>query len=383
MTNRAGQIQTVLGLVPPHSVGITLPHEHVLIDMTMGKSSASALLGSTESVERAAAQPEAGLEPGQNGPGVAASFTTRWGKPVTLDTRADIERYWFFYGNYRLTDIDEVIYEANLFKRHGGSCLVDQTPRGLSRDPRGLAQISRATGVHIVMGTGFYSQHHHPANMSELSISRLQELITGDITEGVAGGIKAGIIGEVGLSWPLHPNEEKSLRASIRSQNRTGVPISIHPGYSPDSVWDTLRIVEEEDGDPTRIAFSHVEHRLPSRPAPHSFDPQPFLELAASGAYLLLDGFGREASHRQRGPVDDPNDAVRINYLMALAEAGYSKQLLISHDLALQHWYRQYGGFGWQHIPETVQQLMIYKGLDQELIDRILIENPRRLLTIV
>ncbi|MCQ3802809.1 MAG: hypothetical protein OXC98_06835 [bacterium] len=381
MTNRRGKVQTVLGPVPPESVGITLPHEHVLIDMTAGQSSASALLGSTESVERASAQPEAGLEPGQNGPGVAASFTNRWGKPVTLDTRADIERYWFFYGNYRLTDIDDVIYEANLFNRHGGSCLVDQTPRGLARDPRGLAQVARATGVHVVMGTGFYSQHHHPSNMSEMSISRLQELITGDIVDGVAGGIRAGIIGEVGLSWPLSPNEEKSLRASIRSQKATGAPISIHPGYSPDSVWDAIRIVEEEGGDLSRVAFSHVEHRLPSRPAPHSFDPAPFLELAATGASLLLDGFGREASHRQRGPIDDPNDGVRLNYLMTLAEAGYEQQLLISHDLALQHWYRRYGGFGWQHIPETVQQLMRYKGFDQQLIDQILIENPRRLLT--
>ena len=315
MTTHRGMIQTVLGTIPPDTLGITLPHEHVLIDMTAGQSSATALLGSTESVERASAQPEAGLEPGQNG------------------------------------------------------------------DPRGLVQIARATGVHVVMGTGFYSQHHHPSNMSELSISRLQELITGDITQGVAGGIKAGIIGEVGLSYPLGPNEEKSLRASIRSQNETGAPISIHPGYSPDSVWDAVRIVEEEGGDLSRIAFSHVEHRLPSRPAPHSFDPAPFLELAATGVSLLLDGFGREASHRQRGPVDDPNDAVRLNYLMTLAEAGYGDQLLISHDLALQHWYRRYGGFGWQHIPETVQQLMRYKGFDQELIDRILIENPRRLLT--
>ncbi|MYG91361.1 MAG: aryldialkylphosphatase, partial [Acidimicrobiia bacterium] len=100
-----------------------------------------------------------------------------------------------------------------------------------------------------------------------------------------------------------------------------------------------------------------------------------------TGASLLLDGFGREASHRQRGPIDDPNDSVRLNYLMTLAEAGYENQLLISHDLALQHWYRRYGGFGWQHIPDTVQQLMRYKGFDQGLIDRILIENPRRLLT--
>ena len=118
-----------------------------------------------------------------------------------------------------------------------------------------------------------------------------------------------------------------------------------------------------------------MDHRLPSRPAPHSFDPAPFLKLAASGVNLSIDTFGWEQSYRQRGPVDFANDAIRLNYVMAVAEAGHQTQLLISSDLALQHWQRRYGGHGWQHIPETVQQLMRYKGFDQELIDQILIEK--------
>jgi predicted metal-dependent phosphotriesterase family hydrolase len=54
----------------------------------------------------------------------------------------------------------------------------------------------------------------------------------------------------------------------------------------------------------------------------------------------------------------------------------------MSHDLALQHWQRKYGGHGWQHIPETVTALMRYKGFDEELIRKILVGNPGELLTI-
>ena len=182
MTTQNGKVQTVLGTISPDVLGITLPHEHVLIDMTMGQSSATALINSGESAKKAGEIPEAGWERGQDGPGVAATWTAKWGQPVTLENRGDIARHWFYYGDYRITDIDDVIYEANLFKRHGGTCLVDQTPRGLARDPRGLAQVARATGVHVVMGTGFYAYEFHPSNMSELDISRVQELITGDIT---------------------------------------------------------------------------------------------------------------------------------------------------------------------------------------------------------
>jgi phosphotriesterase-related protein len=97
---------------------------------------------------------------------------------------------------------------------------------------------------------------------------------------------------------------------------------------------------------------------------------------------MELDCFGWEGSYRQRGKVDMPNDAVRLNYLTALADAGFESKLLISHDIALQHWQRKHGGHGWQHIPETVTQLMRYKGFDAKLIERILYTNPQEMLTI-
>lgn len=81
--------------------------------------------------------------------------------------------------------------------------------------------------------------------------------------------------------------------------------------------------------------------------------------------------------------MDFPNDAIRLNFFMALAEAGYADKLLASHDLALQHWQRQYGGHGWQHIPESVTALMRYKVFEEELIDQILVGNPRDVLTLV
>ena len=377
-----GYVQTVLGPVSPDSLGLTLTHEHVLIDMTLGACSADLLIHQTESGKAAASVPEAGWEPGEGGPGTAASFRAKWNEPICLENRADVARNWFYYGNYKVTSIDDVIYEANLFKRHGGGCLVDQTSIGLARDPRGLQQVSRATGVHVVMATSYYTHEYHPAEVDEMDIGAVEQRILRDLEEGVAGGIQAGIIGEVGLSTQMHPNEEKVLRASARAQRATGVPLSIHPGFGPDAIWSAVRVLEEEKADLSRTIMCHVDHRLASKPAPNSFDPEPFLELATTGMYLEFDCFGWEESYRQRGKVDMPNDAVRLNEIMALVEAGNESRVLMSHDLALQHWQRKYGGHGWQHIPETVTALMRYKGFDQSLIDRILIQNPQELLTI-
>lgn len=377
-----GKVQTVLGPVEPDSLGITLPHEHVLVDMTKGACSADALIEVTESAKAAGAIPMAGWEPGEDGPGTAASWREKWNQPICLSNRADIARNWFYYGNYRITSIDDVIEEAGLFKQHGGGCIVDQTSIGLARDPVGLQRVSRAAGIHIVMATSYYTHEYHPEHVENLDTGELRERIVRDLDTGVTGGIQAGIIGEVGLSYPLHPNEEKVLRASVHAQRETGAALSIHPGFSPKSIWDAVKIVEEEGGDLERTIICHVEHRLPSKPAPDSFDTTPFLELAKTGVYLELDCFGWEESFRQRGKIDMPNDAIRLNYVMALAEAGYEAKILLSHDIALQHWQRKYGGHGWQHIPESVTALMRYKGFEETLITRLLRDNPRDILTL-
>ena len=88
---------------------------------------------------------------------------------------------------------------------------MDQTSIGIGRDPQGLQQIARATGVHVVMCTSYYTHEYHPPHVSTLNVIELCDRIVRDIDEGVAGGIQAGIIGEVGLSHPLHPDEEKVL----------------------------------------------------------------------------------------------------------------------------------------------------------------------------
>lgn len=377
-----GKVQTVLGAVEPSALGLTLPHEHVIVDMTLGACSAHSLVNITESVRRAAAFPDAGLEPGEAGPGIAATWSKKWNQPICLENRADVERNWFYYGDYKINDLDDVIHEAKLFKRHGGGCLVDQTPVGLARDPKGLQQVARETGLHIVMATSWYTHEYHNEEVKTFDIGRLRDRMLRDLEVGVANGVRAGIIGEVGLNWPMHPDEEKVLRASVQAQKATGAPLSVHTGFGPDAYWRVVKIVEEEGGDLSRTIMCHVEHRLPTRPAPDSFDPAPFIELARTGVYMELDCFGWEGSYRQRGKVDMPNDAVRLNYLTALADAGFESRLLISHDIALQHWQRKHGGHGWQHIPETVTQLMRYKGFDAKLIERILYTNPQEMLTI-
>jgi len=42
--------------------------------------------------------------------------------------------------------------------------------------------------------------------------------------------VQAGIIGEIGCSWPLHKDERKVLLAAALASKETGAAICVHPG---------------------------------------------------------------------------------------------------------------------------------------------------------
>src|ERR1035437_7833218 len=59
---------------------------------------------------------------------------------------------------------DEALLLAELvdFKAGGGTCLVDQTPRGCGRDPAAVKRLAEKSGLSIVMGCGWYTEPFYP-----------------------------------------------------------------------------------------------------------------------------------------------------------------------------------------------------------------------------
>ena len=58
--------------------------------------------------------------------------------------------------NLVLDSIPDAVSELQLFKRAGGGTICDVTTVGIRCKPEALPQISRDSGVNIVMGTGYY-----------------------------------------------------------------------------------------------------------------------------------------------------------------------------------------------------------------------------------
>ena len=198
--------------------------------------------------------------------------------------------------------------------------------------------------------------------------------LSGTSRKGVGTtGIRAGLIGEIGCSWPLFPNERKSLRAAGRAQKLTGVALHVHPGRDPQAPAEIIDILKSVGADLSHTIFDHVERTYRDMTA--------ITGLAKNGCYIEYDLFGREGYYPIN--LDLPNDAQRINELMQLIDEGYLNQLLISHDIWTKTQCCTYGGWGYAHILRNVVPVMLAKGMTREQIRTIMVDNPRQIFTFV
>ncbi len=345
----AKNVQTVLGLITPDQLGVTLTHEHLLIDLAFARPAPE------EAIAREV-----------------------YYAPLSMATLSQVRGQGMAnQDDLKLLDVETAISEATLYKQHGGTSLVDATSIGIARDPKALVRISRETGVNIVMGSSYYVAPSHPADMDSRSEDAIVEQIVSDITVGVDDtGVRSGIIGEVGCSWPLTDNERKVLRASARAQRLTGAPLLIHPGRDESSPMEIVRILQESGADLRRTIIGHLDRTV--------FERDTIREIAEAGCYLEWDLFGSEASYYPFNPVVDmPSDAMRIDTIAWVASEGWGGRVVIAHDICRKHQLASYGGHGYSYILAHIVPRMRARGFSSDLIDAILVDNPAAALTFV
>jgi predicted metal-dependent phosphotriesterase family hydrolase len=308
-------VQTVLGPIDPSSLGVTLPHEHTQI--------------------------------------------TLWHVPDRWD-------YW------QLTRDEPVILEElAAFRSAGGSGLVDLTVAGVGRDPEWLARIASSSGLHIVMGCGWYRGAYYPqeARIDRRSVDDLADELVREATDGVgATGIRPGIIGEIGTDKPwVSAPEERVHRAAARAAKRSGLAITTHGVLSAVGL-DQLRIFEDEGVDPARVVIGHA-------------DSYPVLEhhlaILERGANVEFDFLGMSFN-----AVERQGEPRVIALLCDLLSRGHADRILLSQDVCNDAQLQRYGGNGYTYLAATFLPRLRTAGVSDAEIETITVANPRRILTI-
>lgn len=345
-TNLKGKVLTVRGPLDPGQLGITLIHEHLLCDISCYYSPL----------------------PTPKGKELA-------NQPLSLSTLGWVRQHAMnCLTNLHMDEEDVAVDEVARFSRFGGKSIVEVSSVGLGRNPAALLRISNQTGVNVVGGSGYYIHPAHPEGMEQKTVEILAREIISDITSGTPGTqVRAGLIGEIGTSSPLHPNEEKCLRAAAFAHQETGAPVSIHPGHHPESPMQSVQILREAGVDPRRIVMSHIENR-------YRENTDLYCQLADTGCNLGFDTFGREMYVESMGR-QHPSDDLRIEMICRLIRLGYGGQIMLAQDCCYKSDLTHYGGYGYGHILENILPRFRKKGLSEQEIQTMLVGNPQRFLT--
>ncbi|HEV7604120.1 MAG TPA: hypothetical protein VGO15_04080 [Candidatus Limnocylindrales bacterium] len=307
-------VQTVLGPIEPSTLGFTLPHEHTQIAL--------------------------------------------WHIPGRWD-------YW------ELTrDQPVILEELARYRDAGGSAIVDLTLPGVGRDPAWLATLAEASGLHVVMGCGWYRTAYYPpeTRVDRRSADDLADELVREIEHGVGeSGIRPGIIGEIGTDKPwVSAAEERVHRAAARAASRTGLAITTH-GVLSDVGLAQLRIFEEEGVDPGRVVIGHAD----SYPVLDHY-----LEIIRRGANLEFDFLGMPWS-KERHAEDRT-----VELTCELIGRGHADRLLLSQDVCHDSQLKRYDGNGYVYLAERFLPRLRAAGVSDAEIETITVENPRRLLTV-
>jgi predicted metal-dependent phosphotriesterase family hydrolase len=277
---------------------------------------------------------------------------------------------WAFIRSYDciLDDESLAIRELAQYRDAGGSSLVDATSGGLSRNPLALRRISEATGVRIVMGSGWYRECVYPAVVHERDASALADLIVADLTRGADGtDVRAGIIGEIGTERKhITPAQERVFRAAARAQRRTGACIMTHTTHFGELALEQIALLREENVPSGRIVISHLGDR---------HDAAQLLKIAGEGVFLSIDNIGYVGSGY-------PPDEVRMRNVCLLAAEGHLAQIVLGGDICQKSHLSAYGGKGYAHVQRCFLPLLRANGVTEDAIHQMTVTNPARMLDI-
>lgn len=298
-------------------------------------------------------------------------------------------------------------------KELGFGTVVDLSPYGdAGRDATGanaalLPRIAEASGLNIVSGTATYREEFSPEWVRRASVEDLVHRFVADATTGIGTtgstgdtdtdstststttGVRAGILGEQPTSeGHITEHEERGLRAAARAHHLTGLSISTHTTHGTMAL-EQIDLLVQEEVPPDRVVIGHM-------------DNHPDLDYVRGvldrGVSIGFDSIGKQYwdVRRPAPSCQEPDgrydksairqsDRTRAHRLATLVAEGYADRILLSEDLTGgQMWLNPatHGRHGYGYLGRVFLQDLGELGVSDRDIDRMLISNPARLLSV-
>ncbi len=272
--------------------------------------------------------------------------------------------------------VAEAVVRLNELAAAGVGTIVDLTVVGLGRYIPRIAKIAEQTPLNIVVATGLYTYNDVPHYFHFRGPGTLMggpeimvDMFVRDITDGIAGtGVKAGILKCATDEPGVTPGVERVLRAVAQAHRATGVPISTHTHAPSRRGLEQQDIFDEEGVDLGRVVIGH---------SGDTTDVSYLEEVIARGSYIGMDRFGIDIML----PFEE-----RVQIVADMCERGHHDRMVLSHDTACHNdWLDESAlaeltpRWNFLHITNDVVPALSKKGVTDEQIKAMLVDNPRRI----
>jgi phosphotriesterase-related protein len=156
-----------------------------------------------------------------------------------------------------LNEPNLAIQEVARFAALSGQTIVDCSSNPIGRDPVGLREIAERADMHVIMGCGWYREPFMDRDsIDRASVRELAQALTDEIEDGVADtGIRPGIIGSERF---ITSAEERALRAAGLAAARTGLTVTTHAARWPNGLAQ-LTLLKESGVEASRVIIGHCD----------------------------------------------------------------------------------------------------------------------------
>jgi phosphotriesterase-related protein len=256
-------------------------------------------------------------------------------------------------------------------KAAGVDTIIDLTTADVGRDVRFGQEVSRRSGMQIVVATGF---RFAPESYVAQPVEQIAELFVREIERGIEDtGIKAGVIKVAAVAGVATPAEEKGIRAAARASKATGVPIETHTDAGHRGGEAQAAILESEGVNPSRVSLGHSDDTT---------DINYLIGLAKRGYTIGIDHVFYGAVKLEEGQPEYLKKLreipwqTRAGYVKQLIDAGFGDKIFLSNDWELERDKINPDGllFNTRHTIPYLKQL----GVSGEQIRAVTVQNPRR-----
>jgi phosphotriesterase-related protein len=201
----------------------------------------------------------------------------------------------------------------------GLGCLTffECTPSYLGRDPVLLKELSDVSGLNIITNTGYYGAGNNkylPEHAFNETADQLAARWKMEWDSGIAGtGIKPGFIKIGVMDGNLSDLHRKLAEAAARTHLQTGMTIASHTGPATPA-FEQLDILHREGVAPEAFIWVHAQVEK---------DPGNHVRAARMGAWISLDGVNDDNLTDCINMIKNLKDNDLLNKVLLSHDAGW------------------------------------------------------------